>query len=93
MAEPASIVSTPRISSLRAIKTFSSVESDTPGVCSPSLSVVSKNRMSLLTNKTIPSGHTYISYQIVDSCAFTIMLKYKKVSNLGILLENKKRTG
>jgi hypothetical protein len=68
-------MSTPRASSLQAIKTFSSVESDTPGVCSPSLSVVSKNRMSLLTNKTIPSGHYFLSYQIVDGCA--LMIKFK----------------
>ena len=42
--KPASMASTPSPSSMRAISTLSSGESDTPGVCSPSRSVVSKTR-------------------------------------------------
>ena len=41
-AKPASITSTPRRSSARAISAFSSGDSAMPGDCSPSLSVVSK---------------------------------------------------
>ena len=41
-AKPASITSTPRASSARAISTFSSGVSAMPGDCSPSLKVVSK---------------------------------------------------
>ena len=55
IAEPASMTSTPRASRFRAIQTFSSGVRLTPGVCSPSLKVVSKNRTS--GNKTIPSFH------------------------------------
>src|SRR5665647_11820 len=39
---PASITSMPMVSSIRAIPTFSSQENETPGVCSPSLSVTSQ---------------------------------------------------
>ena len=42
-AKPASIISTPSRSSWRAICTFSIMFRLTPGVCSPSRSVVSKN--------------------------------------------------
>jgi|GEM_PF-5660591 len=40
--KPASSTSTPSLSSCRAILSFCSLVSDTPGVCSPSRSVVSK---------------------------------------------------
>lgn len=52
MADPASIVDIPRSSSFCAIRSFSSVESATPGVCSPSLSVVSRKR--IFWNNIIP---------------------------------------
>lgn len=42
---PASMESTPSLSNCLAISIFSSVVKDTPGVCSPSLNVVSKMRM------------------------------------------------
>jgi hypothetical protein len=42
---PASMESTPTLSNCPAISNFSSVVKDTPGVCSPSLKVVSKIRM------------------------------------------------
>jgi hypothetical protein len=41
-AKPASMIFTPTSSSLFAIKSFSSGVRETPGVCSPSLNVVSK---------------------------------------------------
>ncbi len=41
IADPASITSTPNSSNLMAILNFSSGVRETPGVCSPSLSVVS----------------------------------------------------
>ena len=44
IGKPASIASTPSLSSCLAILTFSSGVRDTPGVCSPSLKVVSKIR-------------------------------------------------
>ncbi len=44
---PASIVSTPSLSSCLAIVSLSSTVNETPGVCSPSLKVVSKILTSL----------------------------------------------
>ena len=40
-AKPASIIFTPSLSSCLAIRTFSSFDIDAPGLCSPSLRVVS----------------------------------------------------
>ena len=45
MGVPSSIESTPTLSNCLAISNFSSVVKDTPGVCSPSLNVVSNIRM------------------------------------------------
>jgi hypothetical protein len=42
IGKPASITSTPRIASWRAISSFSETERDAPGDCSPSRKVVSK---------------------------------------------------
>jgi hypothetical protein len=55
-AKPASITSTPSSSSRWAILSLLSGTSDTPGVCSPSLRVVSKNFIVLWKrlNKAIP---------------------------------------
>ena len=47
IGNPASMTSTPSLSSACAISSFSSGVSETPGVCSPSRSVVSNTRMSL----------------------------------------------
>ncbi len=54
-ADPASMTLTPIEESFRAISSFSSGSSETPGVCSPSRNVVSKKRR-LFTNKTICHG-------------------------------------
>ena len=55
-AKPASIASTPISSSFLAISSFSSGVRETPGVCSPSLRVVSKNLILFLKlfDKAIP---------------------------------------
>src|SRR5512137_457321 len=54
-ADPASMTWTPISESFRAISSFSAGERDTPGVCSPSLNVVSKKRI-VSANKAIPHG-------------------------------------
>ena len=51
IGNPASMASTPRVSSFCAIASFCSGVNATPGVCSPSLSVVSK----ILTFITVSS--------------------------------------
>ncbi len=55
-AKPASMMSTPSLSSCSAITSFFSGVNETPGVCSPSLRVVSKIRIwwAKLLDKTIP---------------------------------------
>src|SRR4029079_11871203 len=50
---PASIVSTPNSSNFIAISNFSSGETVTPGVCSPSLNVVSKILIFFLISEVI----------------------------------------
>lgn len=52
MADPASMTLTPSSSSFVAMSTLSLLVSATPGVCSPSLRVVSKNRT--FSNNIIP---------------------------------------
>ncbi|KON33272.1 hypothetical protein AC477_01705, partial [miscellaneous Crenarchaeota group-1 archaeon SG8-32-1] len=55
-AKPASMASTPSRSKLSAILSFFSGVNETPGVCSPSLRVVSKTLIFLgkLVDKAIP---------------------------------------
>ncbi len=54
IGKPASIMSTPRASSARAISIFSLRFSDAPGHCSPSRSVVSKIRMGWTCCPSVP---------------------------------------
>jgi hypothetical protein len=64
-AKPASIMSTPSSSSLSAILNLLSGTSDTPGVCSPSLKVVSKNFIVLgkRLNKAIPHLRSLLFFE------------------------------
>ena len=65
-ANPASITSTPSSSSLWAMRNLFSGTRDTPGVCSPSRRVVSKNFTDLgkRLNKAIPHLRSLLSFTV-----------------------------
>src|SRR5659263_550793 len=60
IGKPASMISTPRLSSCRAMRSCSSNVSDTPGVCSPSRSVVSKILIFLFLTDSMAVSYTHL---------------------------------
>jgi hypothetical protein len=70
-AEPASTTETPISESLEAISSFSAGFNDTPGVCSPSRSVVSKKRI-FSANKTICHGMFHHVLRIAWTVIYSI---------------------
>ena len=59
------MTSTPSLLSWRAISILSSAVKETPGVCSPSLSVVSKIRMVFV----VFVGHAFSHFSLVKAAA------------------------
>src|SRR5659263_753266 len=79
MGNPASITSTPNCSRTLATSTFSIVFSWQPGTCSPSLSVVSKIYMRLLSITVISVSYTHLrAHETRHDLVCRLLLEKKK---------------
>src|SRR3989338_2692798 len=77
IGKPASIASTPSASSFFAMSSFCSGDNATPGVCSPSLSVVS-NILTLMPHSSVMQLLLYLRFLI---CQMALLILQMQISD------------